>query len=108
MLKFETRAVIAGRDTRDELAGVRARLGVGATPVAAPSGARRLVLAAVDEWATELLVATLRAEGELAVSRPDGGAPFDAWMRHTRPITFGTGSAFASRGPNMTGEVCRR
>ena len=75
------------------MAGVQARLGergVGAVRVVAPSDARRLVLAAVDdEWEAERLVAALRAEGEPAVTRPDGGARLEAWMRHTRPITFG-------------------
>ena len=75
------------------MAGVRARLGelgVGAAEVVAPSDARRLVLAAVDdEWEAERLAAALRAEGELAVTRPDGGARLEGWMRDTRPITFG-------------------
>jgi ribosomal protein L11 methylase PrmA len=79
--------------TEDGVAGVRARLGdlgVRAADVVAPSEARRLVLAAVDdEWEAECLAATLRAEGELAVTRPDGGARLEGWMRHTRPITFG-------------------
>jgi ribosomal protein L11 methyltransferase len=79
--------------TEDELAGVRRRLGeLGGRVdrVVAPSDARRLVLAAVqDEWEAERLVAALRAEGQLAVTRPDGGARLEAWMRHTCPITFG-------------------
>jgi ribosomal protein L11 methyltransferase len=79
--------------TEDDVAGVRARLGelgVHSVRVVAPSDARRLVLAAVDdEWDAERLATTLRAEGKLAVTRPDGGARLEAWMRHTRPITFG-------------------
>lgn len=79
--------------TEDQLAGVRARLGargVGAVQVVAPSDTRRLVLAAVDdEGDAERVAVALRAEGESAVTRPDGGARLDAWMRDTRPITFG-------------------
>ena len=79
--------------TEARVAGVRARLGelgVGATHVAAPSASRRLVLAAVkDEWEAQDVVAALRAEGKVAVTRADGGARLEAWMRHTRPITFG-------------------
>ena len=85
--------IVVVATTEDDVAGVRARLGergVGAVQVVAPSDARRLVLAAVDdEWEAERLAAALRAEGESAVTRPDGGARLEAWMRHTRPITFG-------------------
>jgi len=49
-----------------------------------------LVLAAVDdEWEAERVVALLRDEGELAVTRPDGGHRLEGWRRHTRPMTFG-------------------
>src|SRR3954463_14026973 len=79
--------------TERELAGGRARpgrLGVRRVDVVAPGADRRLALAAVeDEWEAERLTATLRAEGTLAVTRPGGGARLDAWMRSTRPITFG-------------------
>jgi ribosomal protein L11 methyltransferase len=85
--------VIVVATTEDEVADVRARLaefGVDAADVAAPGASRRLVLAAVDdEWEAERLVAVLRAEGQLAITRPDGGARLQGWMRHTRPITFG-------------------
>jgi ribosomal protein L11 methyltransferase len=78
---------------RAEIAGVRARLGelgVRTVRVVAPSDARRLVLAAVDdEWEAEHLAAVLRDEGRLAVTRPDGGPRLDGWMQHTCPITFG-------------------
>ncbi len=64
--------------------------GVGAVQVVAPSDARRLVLAAMgDEWEAERLASALRAEGYSAVMRPDSGARLDAWMRDTRPVTFG-------------------
>jgi len=79
--------------TRDELpdAGARLReLGVIAEEVVAPSDARRLLLVRVDdESAAVRLVAVLRAEGQLAVLRPAGGAQLGAWKRHTRPIAIG-------------------
>ena len=79
--------------TREEVAGVRARLGelgVRDVQVVAPSDARRLVLAPVDdEWEAERLAAVLRDEGRLAVTRPDGGPRLAGWMQHTLPITFG-------------------
>jgi ribosomal protein L11 methyltransferase len=78
------------------VAAVQARLrgsGVGAVHVVAPGDARRarrLVLATVDdESEAERLAVALRAEGRPAVTRPDGGPRLEAWMRHTRPITFG-------------------
>jgi ribosomal protein L11 methyltransferase len=83
--------VVATRE--EDVAGVLARLGehgVGGVRVVEPSDARLLVLAAVDdECEAERLAAALRAEGQLAVTRPDGGARLEGWMRHTRPITFG-------------------
>ena len=49
-----------------------------------------LVLASIDDdWEAERLAAILRAEGRMAVTRPDDGARLDAWMRHTAPISFG-------------------
>jgi ribosomal protein L11 methyltransferase len=85
--------IVVVATTEDDVAGARARLGelgVDAVQVVTPSDARRLVLAAVDdEWEAEHLAVTLRAEGRLAVTRPDGGARLEAWRRHTRPITFG-------------------
>jgi ribosomal protein L11 methyltransferase len=77
----------------DELAAVRSRLaecGVGAVQVAAPSPARRVVLATVhDDGEAERLAVLLRAEGWSAVTRSDDGARLEAWMRDTRPMTFG-------------------
>src|SRR5262245_52098945 len=85
--------VIVVATTKDDVANVRVRLrahGVGAVQVVAPSDARRLLLAAVhDEGEAERLAASLRAEGESAVTRPDGGPRLRAWMRDTRPVTFG-------------------
>ena len=64
--------------------------GVGAVQVVAPSDVRRLVLAAVDdEWEARSLASALRAEGMVAVTRPDAGVRLEAWMRDTRPLTFG-------------------
>jgi ribosomal protein L11 methyltransferase len=85
--------IVVVATTDDEVAAVRARLaerGVGRTRVVAPSDRRRLVLAPVaDESEAERLAVALRAEAESAVTRPDGGGPLEAWMRDTRPITFG-------------------
>ena len=79
--------------TRDEVMGVQSRLddlGVGAVQVVEPSADRRLLLATVDgESAAEHLAAALRAEGRIAVTRPDDGPRLEGWMRHTLPITFG-------------------
>jgi ribosomal protein L11 methyltransferase len=85
--------IVVVATTKDGVAGVRARvdeLGACAVAVVAPSEARRLVLATIgDEWEAERVAAVLRAEGEAAVTRPGDGPQLDAWMRHTRPITFG-------------------
>src|SRR5262245_59245965 len=85
--------VVVVATAENEVAGLPARLGrlgVDTGRVLAPGGHRRLVLSWVeDEWEGERLTAVLRAEGMVAVSRPDGGARLDAWRRHTRPITFG-------------------
>jgi ribosomal protein L11 methyltransferase len=85
--------IVVVATTEDEVADVHARLGelgVRSVEIVAPGAGRRLALATVaDEWDAERLTATLRAEGRLAVTRPDGGARLDAWMRSTRPITFG-------------------
>jgi hypothetical protein len=74
-------------------AGVRARLGrlgVGEARVEAPGATRRLLLATVDdEWEAERLAAAVRAEGDVAVTRPAGGPRLARWLQHTRPITFG-------------------
>ncbi len=85
--------IVVVATTEADEADVRARVGEfdeGAVRVVAAGDARRLVLAAVDdEWAAERLAAALRAEGRLAVTRPDGGPRLEGWMRYTRPITFG-------------------
>src|SRR4051812_908986 len=79
--------------TERELAGVRARLGelgVRRVDVVAPGAARGWARAAGDEGGgAERLPAPLRAGGTWGVPRPGGGARLDAWMRSTRPITFG-------------------
>jgi ribosomal protein L11 methyltransferase len=85
--------VIVVATTEDELAAVRSRLvELGAVPgeVAEAIPGRRLVLAAAeDQWAAERIVGALRAEGRLAVVRPDGGARLDAWREHSRPVEAG-------------------
>ena len=85
--------IVVVATTEDEVAGVRARLGergADAVQVVAPSDARRVVLAPMDdEWEARRLASALRAEGRSAVTRPDRGVQLAAWMRDTRPITFG-------------------
>jgi ribosomal protein L11 methylase PrmA/ribosomal protein S18 acetylase RimI-like enzyme len=84
--------VIVVAATETTVATTRDRVrALGATDihVTAPSAARRLVLATVaDAWEAERIVAALRADGELAVSRPDGGLRLEEWRRHTAPRTF--------------------
>lgn len=79
--------------TEDELAGMCNRLralGVHLVDVVAPSDTRRVVLASAEDAAGAAgLVVSLRAEGVMAVTRPDGGAALEAWHRDTRPVTFG-------------------
>ena len=78
--------------TEDELAGVCDRLralGAGSIDVAAPGSNRRVVLARIHDAAGAAgLIASLRAEGVMAVARPVGGAGLRKWLRDTRPITF--------------------
>lgn len=85
--------MIAVATTESELAEVCNRLralGVRSVDVVAPSDTRRVVLASADdEWRVAGFAGSLRAEGAMAVARPDGGAPLQAWYRDTRPITFG-------------------
>lgn len=85
--------MIAVATTEDELAGVCERLrslGACSIDVVAPGGSRRVVLASVeDERSVTGLVASLRADGLMAVARPDRGATLQKWLRDTRPIIFG-------------------
>ena len=78
--------------TEGELAGMCNRLralGVRSVDVVAPSDTRRVVLASVEDAAgTAGLVGSLRAEGVMAVTRPDGGAALEAWYRDTRPVSI--------------------
>ncbi|HEY1280180.1 MAG TPA: 50S ribosomal protein L11 methyltransferase [Acidimicrobiales bacterium] len=75
------------------MAEVRCRLGgLGsrATEIVDAGAMRRLVLAPVEDVGqAELMAAALRAEGEVAVTRPEGGARLEAWRRHTLPTTLG-------------------
>lgn len=79
--------------TEDELVAVCDRLralGVSSVDVVAPSDTRRVVLASAEDAAGAAgLVVSLRAEGVMAVTRPDGGAALEAWYRDTRPVSFG-------------------
>jgi ribosomal protein L11 methylase PrmA len=82
--------IVVVATTEDELPAARARLGVTALEVVAPSETRRLLLAPViDELDGVRVVARLRAEGQPAVLRPARGPQLDAWTRHTRPIAIG-------------------
>jgi ribosomal protein L11 methyltransferase len=42
-----------------------------------------------DESEAERLAADLRGQGLIALVRPDDGPRLDAWVEHTRPVTFG-------------------
>ncbi len=65
-------------------------LGVHGIEVVAPGGGRRVVLGVPGEGRGPAEVAaSLRAEGLMAVTRPDGGAQLEAWLRDTRPVVFG-------------------
>jgi len=67
-------------------------VGLGARPVtiSAPARGRRVLLAAVDDvWREDAAIRALRADGWVAVARPDDGIRLDAWRRHTRPIEVG-------------------
>jgi len=85
--------IVVVATTEAEVAEVRCRLGAlgaCATEVAVPGTTRRLVLAPVpDDGDAERMAAALRAGGDVAVTRPEGGARLEAWRRHTRPMTFG-------------------
>ena len=85
--------MIAVATTEGELARTCNRLqqlGAHPTEVVAPGDTRRIVLASMDdEWSEASLVASLRAEGAMAVTRPAGGAALRAWQRDTRPVRFG-------------------
>ena len=84
--------MIAVATTEDALTGVRDRLrslGARSIDVVEPGGSRRVVLAFVDdERSVTGLVASLRADGLMAVTRPDRGAALQKWLQDTRPITF--------------------
>lgn len=85
-------AVIVVATTRAELDEVCGRLrALGARPidVVAPGDIRRVVLAAVDDRSAASIAAALRAEGLMAVTRPDGGAALQKWLRDTAPVMFG-------------------
>lgn len=85
--------MIAVATSEDGLAGLCDRLGalgVGSLEVVEPSDTRRVVLGTPDDKRIEAdLVAVLQAEGEMAVTRPDGGAALQAWIRDTCPVVFG-------------------
>ena len=84
--------MISVATTEAGLAGMCERLralGVRSMDVVAPGDARRVVLAALDDQRDEArLVVSLRAEGAMAVTRPEAGAALQKWLRDTRPITF--------------------
>ena len=42
-----------------------------------------------DELEAERFAAELRAEGVIALARPDDGPRLEAWIEHTQPLTFG-------------------
>ena len=77
--------------TEDEFSEVCERLlalGARSIDVVAPGDARRVVLAAVDEADAAGVAASLRADGAMAVTRPDGGPSLRKWLHDTGPVTF--------------------
>jgi ribosomal protein L11 methyltransferase len=84
--------VIVVATTEDRLPDAKAGLGALGLPaqdVLAPSDARRVLLAGVDDpQAGARAVSRLRAEGWMAVLRPTGGAQLEAWTRHTKPVSI--------------------
>lgn len=62
-------------------------LGARIDAVVAPAERRRVVVSSVPVASTESIAVLLRAEGEMAVARPDGGAAGAAWHRNTTPVT---------------------
>jgi len=87
--------IVVVATTEDDLAAAQGSLAergvdLSLVQVVAPTETRRLVLATVDdEWEAHELVSALRADGRSAVTRPDGGARLEGWMRHSRPMVFG-------------------
>jgi ribosomal protein L11 methyltransferase len=83
--------MLAIATTDHELAAIEDRLAefdLDSLTVAKPSEVRLVLLAALtDDAATERVARTLRAEGLMAVTRPDGGSALGAWLRDTRPVT---------------------
>lgn len=80
----------------DEVATIVKRLdqldavGAGTVRVVERGDRRRLVLVSVDDdGEAARLVHAFREDGTIAVSRPDDGPRLDAWIGHTRPVTFG-------------------
>ncbi len=84
--------VIAVATSEGELVGLFDQLrtlGIDLVEVIEPSDTRKVVLAAAADGRNEAdLVAALQAEGEMAVTRPVGGAALQAWFRDTRPVVF--------------------
>lgn len=85
--------IVVVATTQHRVPLVEARLGeLGAltSNVVATDESHRLVLATVrDDWHAELLATTLRAEGNVAVTRPSDGVRLAAWTQHTEPVRFG-------------------
>jgi ribosomal protein L11 methyltransferase len=54
-------------------------------------GRSRLILLAQPRGveSSEKIAVALRGDGEMAVSRPDGGAALARWHENTRPVSFG-------------------
>jgi ribosomal protein L11 methyltransferase len=88
-------SVVVVATTEDQLPGATAylrQLGLTARDVSAPSGARRLLLAPVDDQqAAARSVSRLRAAGWMAVVRPARGPQLEAWTRHTVPVRISEG-----------------
>lgn len=85
--------MIAVATTGDELDRICDRLralGAGSIEVTAPGDTRRVVVTSVvNERNVAAVVASLRAEGVMAVARPAGGAALQRWLHDSSPVFFG-------------------
>ena len=79
-------AIATDPDHLDALGSALARTGASIVEVTSPTKRRRVVLATVPASSAEPAAVALRADGWMAVARPDDGAALAAWHDRTRPV----------------------